>query len=257
MRTKFGLDYRNEDWRCASCCHVRTGTILLGIWHLVLHILALAIISVVLIHPELVNKPQEPSGIQQSVVGSEKVKMYEYQYNYSFLKERNWTTYDINIGMGVTICTFAITALMVYGAVKGNPTFLMPFFCLQVFDFCIASLTVIGYFSYMPDVRETIKDNPSIPLQQELLKLDTQWLSLIVLVACVLLMMVKAYFIGVVWSCYKYLIYRNAVSGMANYIDTVSSQVLLPPDYDTATKDPKYLLDTTPPPPYAATMRTI
>jgi hypothetical protein len=33
MRLKFG-DHRN-DWKCCFCCHVRTGTIFLGIWHLV------------------------------------------------------------------------------------------------------------------------------------------------------------------------------------------------------------------------------
>ncbi|RZF42605.1 hypothetical protein LSTR_LSTR001400, partial [Laodelphax striatellus] len=31
---KFG-DSRN-DWKCCFCCHVRTGTIFLGIWHLVI-----------------------------------------------------------------------------------------------------------------------------------------------------------------------------------------------------------------------------
>jgi hypothetical protein len=33
MRLKFG-DHRN-DWKCCFFCHVRTGTIFLGIWHLV------------------------------------------------------------------------------------------------------------------------------------------------------------------------------------------------------------------------------
>jgi len=45
---------------------------------------------------------------------------------------------DMNVGVVVTFCTFAITLLMVFGAVKGKPSYLMPFFCLQVFDFCIA-----------------------------------------------------------------------------------------------------------------------
>ena len=44
----------------------------------------------------------------------------------------------MNIGVVVTFCTFAMTLLLLYGAVKGKPSYLMPFFCLQVFDFCVA-----------------------------------------------------------------------------------------------------------------------
>lgn len=29
----------------------------------------------------------------------------------------------------------------------------MPFFCVQMFDFCVSCLTVVGYFSYAPDMK--------------------------------------------------------------------------------------------------------
>jgi len=260
MRPKLGNERRDE-WRCALCCHVRTGTILLGIWHLILHVLALAIIAVVLIHPEIIDKPHDEVGTNDLLsIETQKPKTYEYHYEYSFFKDCRWTTHDINAGMAVTFCTFLITMLMVYGAIKGNPRYLMPFFCLQVFDFCIASLTVIGYFSYMPDVRQTIAENPNIPFQKDLLKLDTQWLSLIVLITFIFLMMVKAYFIGVVWSCYKYLIYRNASNSMIEFIETDSRVLLPPPDYESASKDSKQFLPictTPPPPPYTPREETI
>lgn len=39
---------------------------------------------------------------------------------------------------------------------QGKSSYLMPFFCLQVFDFCISCLMVVGYFSYIPDIRSWI-----------------------------------------------------------------------------------------------------
>lgn len=34
MRLKLGTE-RNKEWRCCLCLHVRTATILFGLWHLV------------------------------------------------------------------------------------------------------------------------------------------------------------------------------------------------------------------------------
>jgi len=32
----------------------------------------------------------------------------------------------------------------------------MPFFCVQVFDFCMSCLTAVGYFSYLPNIKKWI-----------------------------------------------------------------------------------------------------
>lgn len=44
---------------------------------------------------------------------------------------------DLNISIGVNFCTLGITLLMIYGAVRGKSLYLMPFFCLQAFDFFV------------------------------------------------------------------------------------------------------------------------
>ena len=51
---------------------------------------------------------------------------------------KHWIfTEDLNIGIGVNFCTLGITLLMIYGAVRGKSLYLMPFFCLQAFDFFV------------------------------------------------------------------------------------------------------------------------
>jgi hypothetical protein len=39
----------------------------------------------------------------------------------------------------MTVCTLSITLLMVYGTIRGKATHLLPFFCLQLFDFAITT----------------------------------------------------------------------------------------------------------------------
>jgi len=81
------------------------------------------------------------------------------------------------------------------------------------------------------------------------LDMDPQLLSLLALVTIVIFIAVKAYIIGVVWNCYKYLMLRNSVirTVIAYRHDDPSNlmglqQNLLPdlPDYDTAVNDPRY-----------------
>lgn len=46
-----------------------------------------------------------------------------------------------NFDMGGLVCTcmIAITLMMIYGTIKGKPSHLLPFFCLQLFDFAITT----------------------------------------------------------------------------------------------------------------------
>lgn len=37
------------------------------------------------------------------------------------------------------LCLIAISSMLVYGALKGKRSYLLPFFCLQLFDFAITT----------------------------------------------------------------------------------------------------------------------
>ncbi|KAJ9592292.1 hypothetical protein L9F63_001188 [Diploptera punctata] len=251
-----------------------------------LHVLALSLIAVVFRHPEMLDEPvmgpvlpTPLSEVDESVVGiissnlgpsielslktesddARRQAAFETARGYpDMFTNRSLNNQDLNVGVVVTFCTFAITLLMVYGAVtRANHADLIAILLSSsVCISCISSLTAVGYVCYPPDIHRLVADNPHIPFQDQLLRLNPQCLSLVVLFTFMVAMMLKAYFIGVVWSCYKYLSLRLvAAQRTIHYIDP-DSQSLLPdlPDYETAVGDPRFNIKKfpTPPPSYTA-----
>lgn len=84
-------------------------------------------------------------------------------------------------------------------------------------------------------------DSPRLPWRDSLLKLSPQMLGMMVLLAFVATVLLKAYVIGIVWRCYKYLAMRqhNLRSMMPYIIPDVSTRQerdysTLLPGYDEA-----------------------
>lgn len=257
MRRKSDL-VNHSAFRCCFCCHVRTGTVILGIWHLILHVLALAILVSMMLRPELIEKLYGNNGSATTQLSGSFITRFRpsvYNHELSDLandpKLASIRDEDLHVALAITVCTGVVTLLLLYGTIWGQPTYLMPFFCLQVFDFVLSALTVVGYFSYMPDVRRLVASSRDLPLQKELLRLDPQWLCTVVMVGFVACMMIKAYVMGIVWSCYKYLRLRQEASLPDVESDSEVlpyGQALLPPDYETATKMPAFVPVYAPPP---------
>ncbi|XP_014667453.1 PREDICTED: lysosomal-associated transmembrane protein 4A-like [Priapulus caudatus] len=259
-------------YRCCCCCHVRTGTIFLGIWHMFMNMLVLSMIGVMMFHPNVFLAPKdsqvhiipvdevvdEVMSPQESTVinSSDPYAQVDDAYSLDLLAygiDRKWSIQDAHLGLVLTACTFFITTLMCYGAVKGHPGYLMPFFCLQVFDFCVTLLSIVGYCSYLPVLKQKLMEN--VMFRDELARIDDQWFGAFVMVACALVVSLKAYMMGVVWSCYKYLCQRrlllaNNVDGVTHFLD-VDSEALLPPMYDDVLEMKKSEIPDCPPPAYA------
>lgn len=70
-------------------------------------------------------------------------------------------------------------------------------------------LTAAGYLCYLRSVHRLIHESHRLPWREELLKMSPQSLSIVVLLAFVCVVMFKAYIIGIVWRCYKYLAMRQ------------------------------------------------
>lgn len=110
----------------------------------------------------------------------------------------------------------------------------------------------------MRTVHNLIEQSNRLPWKEQLVDLDPRTLGLTVLFAFIFMVMLKAYCIGIVWRCYKYLtIVQNA--SLLTYIlpeagnnNQERSYNSLLPDYDEAIAQN---LKITPPPSYQVAMQ--
>lgn len=80
-------------------------------------------------------------------------------------------------------------------------------------------LTAAGYVCYLRSIHRIIDENHRLPWRDELLKMSPQLLSVYVLLVFLTVVLLKAYAIGIVWRCYKYLTMRqHNIRSMLPYI---------------------------------------
>ena len=254
------------------CCHVRTGTMAIGIWHASLHLAALSLVAIIVSHPEkLMDLSSSSSSSSSSDIRADN-KSYQLSiaavdFSFSFgnlLTKPGITIDEAIVALFVNVCAFIVTLCMIYGAWRSQPSHLMPFFFLKIFDFCIFSMTAIGYLSYLPNIRQLIRDTPTFIFRQQLLGMNANCLKFIVIVVCISMLLVKGYCIGIVWKYYKFLM-RNAQVGEAdirysgpinrerwgrrrrhNHVGDGDDDL---PDYETVLGDKNKFLSIDPPPP--------
>ncbi|XP_031557386.1 lysosomal-associated transmembrane protein 4A-like [Actinia tenebrosa] len=226
-RTSTDLDDDGSIMKTCCCCmDVRIGTIVLGFCHLLVHIAGVVVLSQMLLHPE----------------------MYEEKYiqTYGTVPRSS----DNSVALAIAFCSFVITSLLIYGAITRQPSYLLPFFCLQVFDFCVNLLGAIGAVSYIPELKLMLKNNQNFPYADDVDKVDMRSLMMTVILLCLIILLIKGYLICCVWSCYKVLVNYRIKRATQTFMFEVDgsdteTQGLLP-NYEDAVKDtPKES-----PPPY-------
>jgi hypothetical protein len=143
------------------------------------------------------------------------------------------------------LCCIASAVLLIHGVIKSRPGYMMPFMGLQVFDFCATGLLVFTFFSYIPNLKHWITELPdSFPYKSCLMAADTDRLMLSIVLTAVALLVFKAYLMGMVWSCYKYLTQLNTTNAHRRLDDEdvarnpEDSELLLPPKYEDIVNEP-------------------
>ncbi|XP_072949302.1 lysosomal-associated transmembrane protein 4A isoform X2 [Epargyreus clarus] len=267
FRPKLGSE-RSSEWRCFFCLHVRTGTILLGTWHMLLHLIALGFLAAVVRDPNLLQeleRESSPMGDWNDVgaalptpLSNVEAPPSPYPQHISQPRDHSFIYHDVDMGALVTVCTLAITLMLIYGASRGRPAHLMPFFCLQIFDFAITVLTATGYLCYLRSIHRLVAETRRVPWRAELLQLPAPALALIVLSVFLAAVLIKGYCISVVWRCYKYLTMRaHSLQNLTPFVISGEGVVGAPyvppaPDYSSLLPDYEEAVKQTPPPSYRA-----
>ncbi|XP_063825945.1 lysosomal-associated transmembrane protein 4A [Ostrinia nubilalis] len=265
FRPKLGSE-RSSEWRCCFCLHVRTGTILLGTWHLLLHLIALGFLAAIVRDPRLLEELERESSpvADWSDVGRPNNALPTPLSNVepppsSFPQHANQNR-DHSL---IYLCTLAITLMLIYGAARGKPAHLLPFFCLQIFDFAITVVTATGYLCYLRSIHRLVAETRRVPWRAQLLQLPAPALALVVVSAFLAAVLIKAYCINIVWRCYKYLTMRaHALHSLTPFVisqDGVVTPAPLPhacpppaPDYSSLLPAYDDAVKQTPPPSYRA-----
>lgn len=256
-------------YKCCFCCHVRTGTLILGIIDLLGHVAGLSIFLVALLRPDLMQSilPETPSlaalPLTDADLSNETGKLPIAPRDSSrenvntWMYAKSWNAESLVAAILLTVASLVIAASLIYGTIRGISKYVTPFFCVQMFDLCLSGLTMLSYFSDLTAVRAWISAQDKLPFKEQLLALDNDHLTLLTLIIFIATLSVKAYFIGVVWSCYKYLKLHEVLGsqtrgrlysgeGMTQAEDT---EMLLPPKYEDVLLMPPDENPEGPPPP--------
>ncbi|XP_060680051.1 lysosomal-associated transmembrane protein 4B [Hemiscyllium ocellatum] len=219
MESRFGGWYSS---RCCFCCHVRTGTIILGTWYMLINGVVLLILLSALSDPE------------------------RYYLTHTELGTDFDLTDDANICIATAVSLLMITicGMATYGAYKQLSAWIVPFFCYQIFDFALNTLVAISVVIYPNSIQDYLRQLPAnIPYKEHLMSMNPTCLVFVVLSFIGIILAFKAYLIGCVWNCYRYINGRRSADVLV-YV-TNDTAILLPPSDEAVTMPTKG-----PPPPY-------
>ncbi|RVE62210.1 hypothetical protein OJAV_G00154760 [Oryzias javanicus] len=201
---------------CCLCCHVRTGTIILGVWYMLINAVVLLILLTALSDPEQYH-----------------LTSAELANDLDVMDDANMC-----IASAISLLMILICGMATYGAYKLRAAWIIPFFCYQIFDFALNTLVAVSIVVYPNTIQDYLQQLPdNFPYKEEVAALSNVCLVLIVLLFIGCILGFKAYLIACVWNCYRYVSGRGS-SELLLYV-TTDTTVLLPPYDDNMSVPPK------------------
>ncbi|XP_055759437.1 lysosomal-associated transmembrane protein 4B-like isoform X2 [Salvelinus fontinalis] len=212
--------------RCCLCCHVRTGTVILGVWYMLINAVVLLILVTALGDPD------------------------QYHLTSAELANDLDDMDDANmcIASAISLLMILISGMATYGAYKQHAAWIIPFFCYQVFDCALNTLVAVSIVVYPNTIQDYLQQLPeNFPYKEDIMAMSNVCLVFIVLLFIGCILTFKAYLIVCVWNCYRYVRARSTTEVLI-YVTTNDTTVLLPP-YDDTMAIPS---SKNAPPPYGA-----
>ncbi|ELK08652.1 Lysosomal-associated transmembrane protein 4B [Pteropus alecto] len=201
---------------CCLCCHVRTGTILLGIWYLIINAVVLLILLSALADPDQYH-------FSSSELGGD----------FEFMDDANMC-----IAIAISLLMILICAMATYGAYKQHAAWIIPFFCYQIFDFALNTLVAVTVLVYPNSIQEYIRQlPPNFPHKDDIMSVNPTCLVLIILLFISIILTFKGYLISCVWNCYRYINGRNS-SDVLVYVTSNDTTGTSQPDEPSSDKQP-------------------
>ncbi|KAF6775045.1 hypothetical protein AHF37_05262 [Paragonimus kellicotti] len=237
-------------YRSCNCLHVRTGTLLLAVFQIMVHFIVIAILTAALgrstkfrddveyialsisvmsfiqwerfvsvpdrvpVLPKEVNLPRVQSQVITPAGNGE--KGFDHRPTHSSISDTgaaavvNSSPYfrtaklfmnsgEEYVAIAVTLLSLLFSIMMLVGTIYARPYYLLPYCCIQFLDLFVTCLSVVGYYTYLPESGAWIRSRVGCVSM-------VFAICLLVILAGIVLLALKAYLLAMVWLCYKFLL---------------------------------------------------
>jgi len=237
------IDVPGNDRKPQSCClclDVRIGTVIIGLFNLICHAFWIVSISTYFARK---SKQQE--------------KLSEYAKQWKvfdrFNEVANQHQDNINhhfVAMVIACLSFLIVIMLIYGAALRKSGYVLPFFCLQVFDLCFTVLVAVTICSYAPQLKYHLEMTADAANRECIKSMSLTHFRMVLFSFWLVVLLIKYYFASVVWSCYCHC---KKTEERRTRTDSQPTILLYQGDMETMNLLPTYddVVKTNPPPAYA------
>lgn len=223
---------------CCLCLDARVGTVMIGLFNLVCHAFWIVSISSYFVRQRY---DQDGYGKEWKLFDRfhEVARQHQQHVNHHM------------VAMVVASLSFLVVVMLIFGAALRRSSYILPFFCLQVFDLCLSVLVAATVTSYAPQLKYQLEMSAPEGVHGQCIRnMSLAHFRMILVTFWLCVLLVKYYFASVVWDCYSHC---KKIEERHVQSDSQVALLLYQGDMETMNLLPSYddVVKTSPPPAYA------